>query len=115
MWQYSDKGHITGINGRVDLDKAYKDYSKIIKKAGLNGWNDSASEKPKTIEIGKKLTLVSTPLYTSSNSKTPATFLIGTYYVYDGEIINGRIRITPKKEWCLKKPLTGYVTGWIKF
>lgn len=39
MWQYTDKGKIAGINGCVDLNKCYKDYPKIIKKAKLNGYN----------------------------------------------------------------------------
>lgn len=36
MWQYSSKGSIPGITGNVDKDVAYKDYTAIIKKAGLN-------------------------------------------------------------------------------
>lgn len=36
MWQYSSKGSIPGINGNVDKDVAYKDYTAIIKRAGLN-------------------------------------------------------------------------------
>lgn len=36
MWQYSSKGAIPGINGNVDKDVAYKNYTAIIKRAGLN-------------------------------------------------------------------------------
>lgn len=36
--QYSFKGRIDGINGFVDLDRAYKDYPKIIKTGGFNGY-----------------------------------------------------------------------------
>lgn len=32
IWQYSSKGNKPGINGYVDLDKAFKDYPSIIKK-----------------------------------------------------------------------------------
>ena len=38
MWQYADNGKIDGIKGNVDLNKCYKDYPKIIKKAKLNGY-----------------------------------------------------------------------------
>lgn len=38
MWQASSSGHIEGINGKVDIDYAYKDYPEIIKKAHLNGY-----------------------------------------------------------------------------
>ena len=35
MWQYTSTGHVAGIDGSVDLSRAYKDYPAIIKKAGL--------------------------------------------------------------------------------
>lgn len=38
MWQSSSSGHIEGINGKVDLDEAYKDYPAIMKRAHLNGY-----------------------------------------------------------------------------
>lgn len=38
IWQYSNKGRIDGISADVDLDAAYKDYPKIIKSRGLNGF-----------------------------------------------------------------------------
>jgi len=37
IWQYSSTGKVNGIKTKVDLDVAYKDYPRIIKKAGLNG------------------------------------------------------------------------------
>ncbi len=36
IWQYSDKGNISGINGSVNLNISYRDYSKIIKERKLN-------------------------------------------------------------------------------
>lgn len=38
MWQYSSTGRIDGINGDVDLDKAFENYPEIIRSAGLNGY-----------------------------------------------------------------------------
>lgn len=38
LWQKSDSGKIPGINGRVDLDQAERDYPFIIKRAKLNNW-----------------------------------------------------------------------------
>ena len=37
IWQYTSKGSVPGVNGVVDLSHAYKDYPKIIQKAGLTG------------------------------------------------------------------------------
>ena len=52
MWQYSWKGTVEGISGDVDLDYCYKDFPKIIKEAGLNGF-EKASEAP-SVEAPKK-------------------------------------------------------------
>ena len=42
IWQYSDKGRVNGINGAVDLDEGYIDYTKLVKERGLNGCTVSA-------------------------------------------------------------------------
>ena len=39
IWQKSDKGFINGISGSVDLDVSYKNYPKIMKSKGLNGFS----------------------------------------------------------------------------
>lgn len=36
IWQYSSKGQIDGIDGYVDLDISFMDYSNIINSHGLN-------------------------------------------------------------------------------
>lgn len=51
LWQYSWTGKIDGITGDVDLDYAYKDYPKIIKNAGLNGFSDSASSAEISVTV----------------------------------------------------------------
>lgn len=38
LWQYTDKGKVNGIKGYVDMNKCYKNYPYIIKKAKLNGY-----------------------------------------------------------------------------
>jgi len=50
MWQYTS-GLIIN-NMKVDGDYAYKDFEKIIKDAGLNGFSKPAPEpQPKTMTI----------------------------------------------------------------
>jgi len=46
MWQYSDKGRISGISGDVDLDECYVDYPGLIKSGGFNGYPKQEPEKP---------------------------------------------------------------------
>lgn len=54
IWQYSEKGKVDGINGNVDLDICYKDFTTIIKGKGLNGLGKAeptptpAPDKPET-------------------------------------------------------------------
>lgn len=43
MWQYSSKGSVSGINGNVDLDIAYKDYPAIIKGNNLNNYKGNSN------------------------------------------------------------------------
>ena len=48
MWQYSDKGTVSGIpDNQVDFDICYKDYPALIKNAGLNGFSKVSPESPK--------------------------------------------------------------------
>lgn len=56
------------------------------------------------------LSLKDEPLYAASDSKRRSGTVSGTYYRWDGEIVNGRMRITNKQENIGK---AGQVTGWI--
>ena len=38
MWQYTESGRIDGVECKFDFSYAYKDYSGIMKKWGLNGF-----------------------------------------------------------------------------
>ena len=51
MHQYSFKGRVNGISGDVDLDVTTKEYPKIIKQGGYNGYppvNDSTNNQDHT-------------------------------------------------------------------
>lgn len=127
MWQYSNTGTVKGISGGVDLDNAYKDYPTIIKNAGLNGFKKAQSKptaptkptKPttppiKTYRKGEAIKLTNTPIYVSAAAPNATARRSGLYYIYDGVKVNGRYRITVRKEFCGKRPMANYVTGWIK-
>lgn len=54
MWQYSDKGTVSGIpDNQVDFDACYKDYPTVIKNAGLNGFAKSVENSVETVEKPK--------------------------------------------------------------
>nr|DAF49605.1 MAG TPA: endolysin [Myoviridae sp. ctuev19] len=42
MHQYTSNGHVDGISGRVDMNTCTRDFTGIIKKAGLNGFGEAA-------------------------------------------------------------------------
>lgn len=73
---------------------------------------NAASEAANAAQ-GQTVTLSNTPLYVASTSSSPAGHKSGTYFLYDGILINGRYRITNTAERCGKLPVGTNVTGWI--
>ena len=69
----------------------------------------TGEDKPAPVP-SEALSLKDEPLYAASDSKRRSGTVTGTYYRWDKEAVNGRIRITNKKENIGK---IGQVTGWI--
>lgn len=133
IWQYSDKGSIYGINGNVDVDECTIDYPTLIKNAGKNGFKipkptEIKAENPIEVKVefkpidkvenkttpkkGDKISANPFTLYISAYSKT-GVLKTGNYYLYDGQIVNGKYRITNDINNCGKAPIGKYVSGWI--
>ena len=142
-WQYSDRGWVNGISGRVDLDELYVDIKKKtiteIAQEVLDGkWGNGSDrkkklkaagydynkvqakvnellekQKTKKYKKGSSVKLNNTTVYASATA-TRGIKRSGTYYIYDGENVKGRYRITNNKSFCGKTPVGSYVTGWIK-
>ena len=72
----------------------------------------SKPSKPagKDYSKGAAVKLSAVPLYAASTSKVPSTHVTGTYYLWDGEVIRNRMRITNLKA---RVGVAGQVTGWI--
>ncbi|MCL2507928.1 MAG: hypothetical protein FWF05_01995 [Oscillospiraceae bacterium] len=66
-----------------------------------------------TLKAGTVIRLSDAPLYTSSTDKAGAGKRSGTFYLYDGQVVNGRLRITNTAANIGKTPVESYVTGWI--
>ncbi len=124
LWQHSDSGSVSGIIGNVDLNICYKDYLNSETKTpdakptpvpqNKKPVQSSSAPNQTTIKAGTKLSLNGVPLFSSATSKTPASVLKGTYWVYDDQVISSRVRITNKAENVGKLPASNYVTGYIK-
>lgn len=115
IWQNSNKGKISGINGDVDLNLGYKDYaagvpSKPVAKPPVS----VQPEGIKKYDAGTKLSLQSVNLYATSLSNEKAAEITGEYWVYDGQILNGRIRITNSESRVNKVTAAQNVTGFIR-
>jgi GH25 family lysozyme M1 (1,4-beta-N-acetylmuramidase) len=121
MWQKSSKGRVEGISGYVDLNEAYKHYPSIMKNNGLNGY-EKTQKKPykpekkpvvKVYKAGDALALRNEKLYASATMTTESKNITGEYFVYDGKVINDRIRITNSQGNVNRKPIGNFVTGYI--
>ena len=60
LWQYSEKGTVSGIFGNIDLDIAYVDFPDIIRNKRLNGFGQAPTPDPDdtianvTVKIGNE-------------------------------------------------------------
>ncbi|MBE5816193.1 MAG: N-acetylmuramoyl-L-alanine amidase [Clostridiales bacterium] len=71
------------------------------------------SVSPPVYVRGQKIRLNKAPLYSSSTAKKQAASKTGTFYIYDGKLINGRYRITTKPQYVAKAPASLFTTGYI--
>lgn len=84
--------------------------------AYTGSWEDnipSPSPDPTAPYEGMAVKLTNVKLYSSAFADMPANTVTGTYYLYDGENISGRYRITTSKDRCGKEPIGENVTGYI--
>jgi GH25 family lysozyme M1 (1,4-beta-N-acetylmuramidase) len=48
IWQNRETGLVSGISGHTDINVSYKDYPKIMKTSGLNGFKPDGSSVPQS-------------------------------------------------------------------
>ena len=79
-------------------------------------WNDSSSNANGISWVGSLIRTncvkANEDYYTFDKTVTSTTE--GTYYIWDNEVINGRIRITNSASNVGKTPVGSYVSGWVK-
>lgn len=77
------------------------------------GQTDPGQEPESALEQGTEIRLERAAGYVSSDAKNKACTLTGIYYIYDGELIRGRYRVTNTQSRCGKKPVGKNVTAWV--
>ena len=63
---------------------------------------------------GQAVTLNYVPFYHDSTTENPSSFRSGTFYYYDGILVNGRYRMAISPERCNKLPMSANVTDWVR-
>ena len=108
IWQYSSVGKVAGIKGNVDMNYGF--YS-------IQGETITPTPTPQTqptftaIKAQQEVSLKAVPLYGTSKTSKIAGKISGRFYIWNASVINGRVRITNRKENC---GVVTQVTGWIK-
>ena len=105
----------TDVKSQIGAFSSLENAKKVC-KAGYSVFDNSGKAvytvAEKTYAKGAKITLNNTALYSSSTAKI-GTKKSGTYYLYDGQVVNGRMRITNSVANCGKTPAGSYVTSWM--
>lgn len=126
-WYQNSNGNWQVINPAYLNQECYiKSDTAIIRSGGYN-WvrlSDSNSESNPTVPPtepsqdstytrGTAVRLTNDKLYTSS-SGTSGIARTGVYYIYDGQAVNGRYRVTNNPSYCNDmSTIVSHVSGWI--
>ena len=73
----------------------------------------AAPEKPTAPKAGDKVTLSGGRLYTTARGAKYVT-RTGTYFLYDGQKVGARYRVTNRTDRVGKKPAAVNVSGWVE-
>lgn len=105
------KGNECVSNSTV-TDNFYKYYG--LTKKDVYGTTIPTTPKKETtaIKAGTEVILKNTTLYASASAKSGSN-KSGTYYIYNTEVVNNRIRITNSTNNVGKTPVGTYVSGWV--
>ena len=104
-WQYTSEGSCPGISGGVDKSLFYRDFGDENTDAPVFN-----PEQPDPKPDASPVILNDTPCYVSSTAEKSFGTKSGTYYRWDNEVVNGRIRITNKPE---NAGVAGQITCWV--
>lgn len=99
MWQSSSSGKISGYNGNLDIDEAYKDYPSIIKNGGFNGFGKGSdagsssssgtttSETTYTVVKGDTLSGIASKYGTTYQTLASYNGIADPDKIYPGQVI----------------------------
>jgi GH25 family lysozyme M1 (1,4-beta-N-acetylmuramidase) len=95
-------------NGEARKQALGDKYEEV--QAKINAMYSKPAPAPKTPAKGQQVSLSNVPLYATASSSVACGKVRGTYYLWDGILINGRYRITNAAS---RVGVAGQVTGFI--
>ena len=85
-------------------------YEKTEKKP----YKPTKKPEKKVYKAGDVISLKNTKLYATATMTSESNCISGEYFVYDGRVINDRLRITNSRGNVNRKPIGNFVTGYVK-
>lgn len=97
----------------TSYNSSYAHNSPAASMATAAATNAAAAAGAKTVAAKQAVTLSNAPFYYTSTAPNPSCYKSGTFYFYDGILVNNRYRITNSPDRCEKLPVGKNVTGWV--
>lgn len=94
------------VNGRYIRGYAVPKYEKEATVAP----KPSATVSTPTLKVGQVVNLSNTAVYSNASTTTVSSKKTGTFYLWDNNVVNGRVKITNRADRVGK---AGQVTGWM--
>lgn len=107
--QYYEADH----SSSTSYNSQYAHNSPAASMATSAATNAAAAAGAKTVAAKQAVTLSNAPFYYTSTAPKPSCYKSGTFYFYDGILVNNRYRITNSPDRCEKLPVGKNVTGWV--
>ncbi len=105
LWQYTDKGKVSGISGNVDLDVSYIDYFSLMRTGGFNGYSASVEYVDEewiiTSDNGVNIRNGPGVVYKRTDYIPYGTRIHVTAKVSDSSYTWGRIEVNGNVCWCV--------------
>lgn len=107
-----EASQIGAYSNLENAKKACKAGYSVFDNNGKAVYTKKATTTTKSYAKGATVKLSSKTVYVASTG-SKGYKKSGTYYLYDGKVVDGRMRITNSKANCGKTPIGMYVTGWV--
>ena len=109
-----DPFHYWDVGGHIEYHQS-EDSSSESYNSAYETTSPAANAASATAgaTAGAAVTLTKAPFYYTSVAPKPSCYKSGTFYFYDGILVNNRYRITNTAARCGKLPVGKNVTGWV--